>query len=336
MKYYSGIDLHWDNCYITTLDEIGTLIKQQRVDNIRELLIAYFHSLPGSHIAVVESTTGWYWLNDLLEELGIELVLAHAKYLKAISYAKVKTDKVDSNTLAILLRLNLIPRAHKISKSLRDLRDTMRARLRIVHKHTSCILSANTIGVKFNHPESFSEPYQLQLSLLEEQQQMLAEHILTLEKSLHPHLIPNTDIQHLLHVPGIGKISAFTLYLEIDGIERFDSDKHFVSYCRLVPAADNSNRRTHQKSSKDGNKYLKIAFSDIAVHAIQYYPEIKSFYNKMVRRSNKTIARTIVAKELAKIVYYILKNKSPYKGFKGLPISHHKSVQWPRLSSPDA
>ena len=210
MNYYSGIDLHWDNCYITTLDEKGVLIKQQRVDNIREDIVNYFHSLPGTHIAVVESTTGWYWLNDLLEELGIELVLAHAKYLKAISYAKVKTDKVDSNTLATLLRLNLIPRAHKISKHLRDLRDTMRARLRMVHKHTACILSANTIDVKFNHPESFSEPYQLQLSLLEQQQAMLSEHILTLEKSLHGHLIPNDDIQHLLHVPGIGKISAFT------------------------------------------------------------------------------------------------------------------------------
>ena len=336
MKYFSGIDLHWDNCYITTLDENGAIVKQQRVNNNSALLTAYFLSLPGSHIAVVESTTGWYWLNDLLEELKIELVLAHAKYLKAISYAKVKTDKVDSNTLATLLRLNLIPRAHKISKHLRDLRDTMRARLRIVHKHTACVLSAQTIGVKFNHPESFSEPYQLQLSLLEQQQTMLAEHILTLEKSLHGQLIPNDDIQHLLHVPGIGKISAFTLYLEIDGIERFDSDKQFVSYCRLVPAADNSNRRIHQKSSKDGNKYLKIAFSDIAVHAIQYYPEIKSFYNKMVRRTNKVVARTIVAKELAKIVYYILKNKSSYKGFKGLPISHQKSVQWPRLSSPDA
>ena len=46
-----------------------------------------------------------------LENNHIELILAHAKYLKAISYAKVKTDKVDSHTLAQLLRLNLIPAA---------------------------------------------------------------------------------------------------------------------------------------------------------------------------------------------------------------------------------
>jgi hypothetical protein len=116
--FYSGIDLHSDNSYITTIDENGTVVKQQRLENIDSSVLDYFHSLPGPHQAVVESTTGWYWLNDLLGDHNIELILAHAKYLKAISYAKVKTDKVDSQTLAILLRQNLIPRAHKISREL--------------------------------------------------------------------------------------------------------------------------------------------------------------------------------------------------------------------------
>ena len=85
--YYSGIDLHSDNSYITTIDDSGSVVKQQRVENIPELVLDYFNSLDGSHQAVVESTTGWYWLNDLLGDNSIELVLAHAKYLKAISPA---------------------------------------------------------------------------------------------------------------------------------------------------------------------------------------------------------------------------------------------------------
>jgi len=93
--YYSGIDLHSDNCYIATLNDEGTVVKQQRVENIDDQVLSYFHSFDGSHQAVVESTTGWYWLNDLLGDNGIDLVLAHAKHLKAISYSKVKTDKVD-------------------------------------------------------------------------------------------------------------------------------------------------------------------------------------------------------------------------------------------------
>jgi transposase len=330
--YYSGVDLHSDNCYITTLDENGSVVKQQRVENISEYILDYFRSLPGDHQAVVESTTGWYWLNDLLQDNGIELVLAHAKYLKAISYAKVKTDKVDSQTLAILLRQDLIPRAHKISRELRGLRDTMRIRLRLVQQRSACLLRLYSFHAKFNG--SVPDPYHFQMAVLEHTRDTFSEQILALEKSLHPVLIPNDDIQRLLNIPGIGKLSAFTIYLEIDGIERFDSDKHFVSYCRLVPAADNSNRTVHHRSSKDGNKYLKIAFSDVAVHAIQFYPEYKRLYQKLARRSGEATARTVVAKEIAKIVYYILKNKTQYKGLKGQPISRHKSQQWPRLSSP--
>jgi transposase len=332
--YYSGIDLHSDNCYITTIDDTGSVVKQQRIENISELLLEYFHSLPGDHQAVVESTTGWYWLNDLLEEHGIDLVLAHAKYLKAISYAKVKTDKVDSQTLAMLLRQNLIPQAHKISRELRGLRDTMRIRLRLVQQRSDTLRRLKSIQAKFNG--SVPDPYRFQTTVLQHIRDNMTSQILTLEKSLHPVLIPNDDIQRLLNIPGIGKLTAFTIYLEIDGIERFASDKHFVSYCRLVPAADNSNRHIHHRSSKDGNKYLKIAFSDAAVHAIQYYGEYKRFSQKLARRSNEATARAVVAKEIAKIVYSILKNKTQYKGFKGQPMSRIKSLQWPRLTNPDA
>jgi transposase len=208
----------------------------------------------------------------------------------------------------------------------------MRIRLRLVQQRSDTLRRLKSIQAKFNG--AVPDPYHFQMAVLEHTRDTFSDQILALEKSLHPVLIPNDDIQRLLHIPGIGKLTAFTIYLEIDGIERFDTDKHFVSYCRLVPAADNSNRTVHHRSSKDGNKYLKIAFSDAAVHAIQYYPEYNRFFQKRAKRSGEAIARACVAKELAKIVYYIVKNKTTYKGFKGQPISRQKSQQWPRLSSP--
>jgi transposase len=210
----------------------------------------------------------------------------------------------------------------------------MRIRLRLVQQRTACLLRLYSIHAKFNG--DVPDPYRFQLAVLEHTRDTFSDQILALEKSLHPVLIPNDDIQRLLHIPGIGKLSAFTIYLEIDGIERFDSDKRFVSYCRLVPAADNSNRSVHHRSSKDGNKYLKIAFSDAAVHAVQYYPEYKRLFQKLARRSNEPTAYAVIAKELAKIVYYVLKNKTPYKGLKGQPVSRQKSQQWPRLASPNS
>ena len=342
--YYSGIDLHKDNCFITTVNDLGKQVRQERLPNVPETILAYFASFDGLHKAVVECTAGWYWLNDLLEPQGIEFVLAHAKYLKAIAYAKVKTDKVDSATLARLLWLDTIPTAHKICREKRNLRDVMRARLRIVCKRTSCVISIHNLCRKFNceeiididHesvPNELPEPARLQLQCHYQQISLLNEQILSLEKHLHPVLIPDDDIQHILYVPGIGKITAFTIFLEIDGIDRFESDKQFLSYCRLVPGAKNSNRTIRHKSGcKDGNKDLKVAFSDVAVHAIQYWPEVKAFYQRCLRRSNEPIARTLVAKELARIVYYMLKNKTEYRGFKGRPRRSPKGVWTPCAS----
>ena len=344
--YYSGIDLHKDNSYITTLNSKGRIIKQERIFNDKSLIIEYFTSIGKGHKAVVETTSSWYWLSDTLRENKIDIKLAHAKYLKAISYSKVKTDKVDSKILAELLRTNLIPEAHMISEEKRGLRDLMRARLRFVRKRTSCYNSIHRIGEKFNclmnnHlengevPEALPEEYKFQVKLLDQQIDLLNTQIKEIEKNLQKVLIPNEDIQRLLWVPAFGIITAFSVYLEIDGIERFSEAKNFLSYSRVVPGAKDSNKTRRNKSgNKEGNVYLKIAFTDAAVHAIRYYSEIREFYNKMRRRSNDGIARTLVAKELAKITYYILKEKTEYKGFKGKPISRQKSQVWPRLRSP--
>ena len=157
-----------------------------------------------------------------------------------------------------------------------------------------------------------------------------------MEHALLPELLPTAEVQHLLWIPGLGKINALTIYLEIDDIERFAHVRNFLSYARLVPGSDNSGGKTRHKRSKEGNRYLKLAFSHAAVRAIQHYPEVKSFYQKQLRRKPKAIARGMVAKELGKIVYHVLKSGEAYNGtFKGKMLSRCKLPEWPRRTSPE-
>jgi len=155
-------------------------------------------------------------MSDLLESNNINLILAHAKFIKAIAYAKVKTDKVDSQILAQLLRMDFIPEANKISNDIRPLRDTLRARLRLSQKRTSALNFMHRMLEKFNidDPNELDLYYSLQYQQFEEQATLLKEQMLTLEKSLYRKLIPNEEIQRLLWIPGIGKMNAFTLLLE--------------------------------------------------------------------------------------------------------------------------
>jgi len=337
--YYTGIDLHKFSSYLTTVDSSGAVVKQENLKNVAHNFVQYFNSIPGEHQTTVESTMTWYWLNDLLTSLKIPLVLAHAKYVKAIAYAKVKTDKVDSHTLAQLLRMNFIPVAYKISNDKRTLRDALRARLKIVQRHTSVTNSMHLLLAKYNYdsPTQLTGIPQFQYEQLSEVEALLDEQMLDLEKQLYPFLIPNDDIQRLLWIPGIGKMNAFTILLEIDNINRFPDVKNFFSYCRLVPSARNSGGKSKQRSSKDGNKYLKVAFSDAAIHAVQYYPVIRKYHNSLLRKKNKNIAKTIIAKEIAEIVYHVLKNKSNFNNkFRGQELQHKKSLQWPRVVNPYA
>ena len=93
---HSGIDLHKRTIAISTVTPDGQAVQDRQLPTTRTAVRAYFAGLPGPHRAVVESTSNWYWLRDLLVSAGVDLRLGHSKYIKAISYAKVKTDAVDA------------------------------------------------------------------------------------------------------------------------------------------------------------------------------------------------------------------------------------------------
>ena len=303
----------------------------------RAAVLSYFEGIPGPHRAVVESTSNWYWLHDLLVGSGVDLRLGHSKYIKAISYAKVKTDAVDAATLAQLLRSDLIPEAHMVSAEWREARDLLRARLQLVSQHVRAKNAITGLLAQYNvtAPSALPALVQVRTTMLAEQLTLLSTQARRLAAELNPRLIPTPDIQRLLWVPGIGRIVAFTILLEIDGIARFPSARDFVSYCRLVPGAGNSGGKNRHKRTKDGNRYLKLAFTHAAVRAIQYYPEIQRFYRALARRKPPIVARAIVAKELARIVYFILTKQEAFNGtFKGKTLSRTKKLQWPRLVNP--
>jgi transposase len=335
--FYTGIDQHRCSSVLTTLTGQGERLGQVTLPNDRRLLVQYFAQFPGPHQAVVEATGRWYWLRDLLAPQGIDLHLAHAKFLKAIAYAKVKTDAIDSDTLAQLLRTGLIPEAHMIADTERGPRDVLRARLRLVERRSRCKNSLDRLLEKFNVTEVPALPplYRLQAELHTAQITLLTEQIHTLERAVQGDLLETPSIQRLLWIPGIGRIVAFTLALEVGEIQRFATVRHFWSYCRLVPGAADSGGRHWHRPSKDGNRYLKLAFSHATVRAIQYFPEVRQWYLRWKRKKPIRIARALVAKELAKSVYVVLHDQVDFnQEFKGTPLTRQKQARWPRRASP--
>ena len=124
---YIGIDHHRQYSHITLLDEKGEKLKSGRVSNLRSELENFLSGI-GEVKAVVEAGRSSYTMVDLLDEIGIDVTIAHPKEVKAIAKAKIKTDKRDSWMLAHLLRTDLIPEVYKRSRENRESQRVLRQR----------------------------------------------------------------------------------------------------------------------------------------------------------------------------------------------------------------
>ena len=221
-----------------------------------------------------------------------------------------------------------------ISDEMRPLRDVLRTRLKLVERRVATQNSIARLLEKHNVRDvaDLDAFGQLQAEAHMEQAELLHAQVKRLESALVPHLVPDADVQRLLRIPGIGKACAFSVRLEVDDIARFESERQFFSYCRVVPGADNSGDRVRHKRSRDGNRYLKLAFSHAGVRAIQYYPEIKAWYGSKRRKKPEAVARALVAKEIARIAYHVLRKREGFNGrFKGKALSRTKKELPARL-----
>ncbi|MFB0566285.1 MAG: transposase [Candidatus Aminicenantaceae bacterium] len=124
---YMGIDHHRQYSHITLLDEKGEKLKSGRVGNLRSEVEKFLYGIEDVK-AVVEAGRSSYTMVDALDEMGIEVTIAHPKEVKAIAKAKIKTDKRDSWILAHLLRTDLIPEVYKRSRENRSYQRVLRQR----------------------------------------------------------------------------------------------------------------------------------------------------------------------------------------------------------------
>ena len=69
--------------------------------------------------------------------------------------------------------------------------------------------------------------------------------------------------------------------------------------------------------SKQGNHYLKAAFSQAAVHAVRCYPNVRRYYERQLQRhqgrGRKLVCYNIIAHKLAQAAFHVLKEQTEYR-----------------------
>jgi len=328
MKYV-GIDLHKRFSVASVVDEKGKLIEQRKLPNgieIKEFLEG--HSSPLQ--VAVEATGNWQWLYELLEGEGIEVKLSHPLKTKAIASARVKNDRVDSLTLAQLLRADLLPLSYIPEKPVRMLRELLRYRMSLVKIQTSLknrihsILAKNNIrhefsdlfgrkGTAFLSSLNLADVYHISLrgylSLLER----VREEIWAMDGMIRDFSLEDEGARILMSIPGVGYYSALLIKAEIGDVRRFPCAKKLCAYAGLVPSTYASgNFCYHGHITKQGSKHLRWILLEMVLQAIRRPGPLQSFYLRVAKRKGEKVARVAAARKLLEWIYYMLKEGKMY------------------------
>ena len=113
-EFYCGIDLHANSMHVCVVDQLGSkqLHRNFNTKTPERFLDALSPYRDSDLIVGCESTFNWYWLADLCSVENLPFLLGHALYLKAIHGGKTKSDRIDSEKLAMLLRGGNFPTSY--------------------------------------------------------------------------------------------------------------------------------------------------------------------------------------------------------------------------------
>jgi transposase len=343
MKYI-GIDYHKQYFVATMMNEQGKVIRKDKASTDRAAIRQYFQKadLSGGTKAVMEACYGWEYFYDEASELVDELIMAHPLKTRLIAEARIKTDTIDSEALAHLLRADLIPEAYAPDSETRRKKNLLRYRSSLVAMKVRIKNIIHSVLTR-NHIEdqgftSLSDKFGKQgiaylrgvtlqgndtailhdyLDILEDLEGKIKE----AEKRIRTVCREDKICTLLQSIPGIGPILAVTIRYEIDDIERFMSAGKLCSYAGLVPSTYSSGNRTYQgKITKQGNKWLRWAMVEAAQQAPSKDLWLRGFHQR-ISKNGKKIARVAVARKLLEVVYRIWKEEKPYykKGTVALP-----------------
>jgi transposase len=270
---------------------------------------------------------------DVLAEGVDEVVLAHPKQVKAIAAAKIKNDRIDASILAHLARAKLVPTSYAPPPEIRELRDLVRHRARLVKERTRHKNRIHHILAKYNlHSpytdlfgkvgRAFLEKIQDQLSATH---QLLLDNYLQLVDSLDARLKPvdkelrawaksDPRASLLITMPGVGVFTAAVIVAEIGDVARFSGPKQLCSFAGLVPSTRSSDAHIrHGRITKEGSPWLRWVMVLAAQKGPASSPRLADFYDRLMQRSGRKTARVALARKMLTIVYYMLSRNEPYQ-----------------------
>jgi transposase len=326
-ELYVGLDVHKLTTVATVLDPEGHRIDQAKLGSSDAELIRYLNQFSARKQVVLEACNVWPHVYDAARAAGAEVTLAHPYKVRVISEASLKSDRVDSQALAQLLRLRAVPMAFAPDPATRELRQLVRDRAFYKRQETSVknhiyaalllrgiLYEQGLLGLKGKGEELRD----FHLSEVDRGLDVLANIDATcqeMDRQVHDAFLASREAQLLASIPGIGEFTALALVAEIGPIDRFPNVEKFCSYVGLVPRNFQSGERSYQGHLKsDCNEMAQWLLVEASWTHRQWArnDDTSKFVKRVIRRRGKKVGNVAGAHKLAKIVYAVFRRGTPY------------------------
>ncbi|MGO9406416.1 MAG: IS110 family transposase [Acidimicrobiales bacterium] len=323
-RQYVGIDLHRRRSVIVRISDDGEVLETRRVVNDPlELALAMANAGQDPEVAL-EATYGWYWAADLLEAEGAHVHLVHPLGLHWDS-RRVKNDVLDATELAKRLSRGDLPEAWIAPPELRELRELVRYRAKLVALRISAKAQVHAVmaklgilpplddmfgpgGQRLLDEMPFSGAYAIRIASLRDLLEIYGRELAMVEQVVARRLRGNVGYQAVQAINGVGPVMAAIFVAEIGDVSRFRSAGHLCSWAGLTPTHRESDIKvTRGHITKQGSNLVRWA----AIEAVVRYhggAPIAPTYARVAARRGMMIARVAAARKLLCLVYYGLRD----------------------------
>ena len=328
---YFGLDVHKKFIQVCKLSESGKVLGNYRINGDGESISKFASELKSTDSVVLETTFNSWSVYNLLKESKAKIVVSDSNQVKAIAHAKVKTDKVDAEILARLLKADFIPEVEMPSEKTWSYRQLISHLRNLSKQKTSIknsiwgILNRSLIkppyeniftqkGMKWLGEVNLDPLLRLQMNNFLLMLESVAVAAKEGEEALEKIAANEKDIQLLLSIPGVGLKVALGFVSAIGDVNRFKTPNQLASYFGLTPRLSQSADKSYSgRITKAGTAYGRwLAIEAAQSLALSGSPITASYY-KIKNKKGHNIAVTALARKLIVVVWHMLKKKQPYR-----------------------
>jgi transposase len=334
MTVYIGVDFHARQqtiSYLTTED--GAIQHTVLLHEDPKVVRTFYEQFAGQRVVVGFESSGYAaWFEELLEELGCEIWIGHATYIRQFAKRRQKNDRRDAELILELLHTGDFPRIHRYQKQTREVLQQLRYRQRLVKMRTMTLnmllFMASSRGVSMRSklqskrgqeklaalafPKLLGQQRDELLSLLK----TLDEKIATIEGWLATATAPDAAVQRLQTHPGIGLLTSICVRYTLEDASRFTTTRKVSAFAGFDPMEDQSDERRRMGAiSKQGSRWLRFYLVEAGQVAIRYDADLKRVYQRVSLRGGHAKAKVAIGRRLLVRAFIMLRDEIDYAEF---------------------